>query len=247
MIVALADKIDSLAAFFAIDEKPTGSRDPFALRRAALGTIRLILENGLRLPLFGAFSKATSAFDSYDTTLDRELLGFITDRLKVHLRDEGVRHDHIAAVCRIAGFNDDDLVRMLARVNALQKFLNTDDGANLLVAYRRASNIVAIEERNGGWTLGSVNLDLLTESAERHLARDLEANLETAYDAVSDENFEGAMAALAALRRPVDEFFDKVTVNTDAEEGRLRENRLRLLSRIRAVMNQVADFSQIEG
>jgi glycyl-tRNA synthetase beta chain len=242
IVVALADKLDSLAAFFAIGEKPTGSRDPFALRRAALGTIRLVLENRLRLPLRAAFTHAANALGSEYLDAGRELLAFVADRLKVHLREEGVRHDLIAALFALA---EDDLVRLLARVHALAGFLDTEDGANLLVAYRRAANIVAIEQRKGGWTDGPVDRDLLRLSEERDLASRLDEAAAEATAANDREDFAQAMAALATLRRPVDEFFDKVTVNVD--DPALRENRLRLLSRIRAVMNRVADFSQIEG
>jgi glycyl-tRNA synthetase beta chain len=242
IIVALADKLDSLAAFFAMNEKPTGPRDPFALRRAALGAIRLILENGLRLPLAASFGKAGEALGPDFNDARDELLAFIADRLKVHLREQGVRHDLIAAVFALA---EDDLVRLLARVDALAKFLATADGADLLVAYRRASNIVAIEEKKGGWAQGPVVAELLRQSEESELAARLDKAGAQAGHALDSEDFAGGMAALATLRRPVDEFFDKVTVNAD--DPALRENRLRLLSRIRAVMNQVADFSQIEG
>ncbi len=172
----------------------------------------------------------------------RGLLGFIADRLKVHLREDGVRHDLIAAVFALA---EDDLVRLLARVAALASFLASDDGTNLLVAYRRAANIVAIEERQGGWTVGKVDPNLLRQPEEKTLADRLAEVGGLVGRALDREDFEQAMAALATLRAPVDAFFDKVTVNTD--DAKLRENRLRLLSRIRAVMNQVADFSQIEG
>jgi glycyl-tRNA synthetase beta chain len=255
VVVALADKIDSLAAFFAIDEKPTGSRDPFALRRAAQGIIRLIFENRLRLPLRAAFAHAGDVLGATDNT--SELLEFIADRLKVHLRGEGfgyagagevgavvhgIRHDLIAAVFALA---EDDLVRLLARALELAGFLATEDGANLLVAYRRAANIVAIEEKKGGWSAGEVNLALRSEPEEFSLTERLNGAEVRVLAALAHEDFAEAMAALASLRRPVDEFFDKVTVNAD--DPALRENRLRLLSRIRAVMNQVADFSQIEG
>jgi glycyl-tRNA synthetase beta chain len=239
---ALADKLDSLAAFFAIGEKPTGSRDPFALRRAALGAIRLILENRLRLPLRAAFARAADALGPDYPEAGGELLAFLADRLKVHLREQGVRHDLVAAVFALA---EDDFVRLLARVEALAKVLETEDGADLLVAYRRASNIVAIEQRNGGWTEGDVNPALLRQSEERALADRLDESGAAAAQALEREEFEAAMAALARLRHPVDDFFDKVTVNAD--DPVLRENRLRLLSRIHTVMNQVADFSQIEG
>jgi glycyl-tRNA synthetase beta chain len=258
IIIALADKLDTLTAFFAIDEKPTGSRDPFALRRAALGIIRIILENRLRLPLKAAFAEAHLALRAQQRAdelgipgsgvgVAREpspdLMPFIADRLKVHLRGEGVRHDLIAAVFALT--EEDDLVRLLARVGALAGFLGTEDGANLLIAYRRAANIVAIEERKGGWTVGPVDRNLLSEPEEKTLYERLEEVSEVDADALRREDFATAMAALASLRRPVDEFFDRVTVNAD--NPALRENRLRLLSRIRTVMNQVADFSQIEG
>jgi len=240
--VALADKIDSLAAFFAIDEKPTGSRDPFALRRAALGTIRLIIENKLRLPLRPAFEYAFGSVGRGDDPTV-ELLAFIADRLKVHLREQGVRHDLIAAVFAL---DEDDIVRLLARAAALGKFLAHEVGANLLVAYGRASNIVRIEEQRDSRRYDSaVEGVLLQQEEERYLAEALSSVTESVQTELSQEHFEGAMVALARLRRPVDEFFDKVTVNAD--DPALRENRLRLLSRIRAVMNQVADFSQIEG
>ncbi len=242
VVVALADKLDSLAAFFAIGEPPTGSRDPFALRRAALGAIRLILENRLRLRLAAAFGRAAAALGPGYPDPIPALLDFIADRLKVHLRAEGVRHDLIAAVFAL---DEDDLVRLLARVAALARFLATDDGTNLLIAYRRAVNIVAIEEKKGGWSAGEVDPTLLREPEEKALAARLAEVAARAGEVLEREDFGGAMAALATLRQPVDAFFDKVTVNTD--DAALRENRLRLLSRIRAVMNQVADFSQIEG
>lgn len=260
IVVALADKIDSLAAFFAIGEKPTGSRDPFALRRAALGIIRIILENELRVPLIAAFGAATEQLPVRPGTLEdaqvflQDLLGFIADRLKVHLRGERVRHDLIAAAFAQTGMAglirtgryEDDLVRLLRRVDALREFLSTDDGANLLVAYRRASNIVAIEERRDGRRYDDpVDSTFLRLREEVALWQRLSAMNVTLANFMAGERFDRVMGRLATLRRPVDEFFDKVTVNTD--DRALRENRLRLLSRIRAVMNQVADFSQIEG
>ncbi|MGE0259397.1 MAG: glycine--tRNA ligase subunit beta [Alphaproteobacteria bacterium] len=258
IVAALADKLDTLNAFFAIDEKPTGSRDPFALRRAALGVIRIVLENRLRLPLKAAFADAHLALRAQERADEigvpdsgvgvspepaPDLLSFVADRLKVHLREAGVRHDLIAAVFALT--EEDDLVRLLARVEALANFLAAEDGANLLVAYRRAANIVAIEQRNGGWTDGAVDFDLLRLDAERALTRRLDEAGSQAAAELQREDFGRAMASLATLRRPVDEFFDKVTVNAD--DPALRQNRLRLLSRIRAVMNEVADFSQIEG
>ncbi len=249
--VALADKIDTLVGFWTIDEKPTGSKDPFALRRAALGVIRLIVENGLRLPLTGLFGEAFNRlsealagkgeaprFDADD------LLRFFADRLKVHLREKGVRHDLISAV--FAARADDDLVRLLARVEALGKFLETDDGANLLIAYRRAANIVRIEEKKDGARHdGAPDPALLEAEEERALADRLDAVGQGARAALEREDFEAAMAALATLRAPVDAFFDRVTVNCDQPD--LRENRLRLLARIRRTMDEIADFSRIEG
>jgi glycyl-tRNA synthetase beta chain len=174
--------------------------------------------------------------------VNHDVLSFIVERLKVHLREQGTRHDLIAAVFSGAEY---DLVRLLARVAALSNFLGTEDGANLLIAYRRASNIVAIEERKGGWAAGDVDLKLLQQTEEKALAERLADNRARVAETLQREDFEQAMVILASLRRPVDEFFEKVTVNAD--DTVLRENRLRLLSRIRAVMNQVADFSQIEG
>lgn len=243
--LALADKLDTLVTFFAVGEKPTGSGDPFALRRAALGVIRLILENGLRLPLRQVFSKAYEAAPKVTATdpLD-ELLAFFADRLKVHLRERGIRHDLIAAV--FAFGDEDDLVRLLARVDALGAFLKTEDGANLLVAYRRAANILRIEEKKDRHSYSGVpRPDLLQAAEERRLDKALHDTALSGAAALEAEDFTVAMRALAALRDPVDKFFDKVTVNTDDKE--LRENRLRLLSQIRDTLNRVADFSQIEG
>jgi glycyl-tRNA synthetase beta chain len=237
--VALADKIDTLANFFAIDEKPTGSKDPYALRRAALGVVRLILENKLRLPLLPVFRAAVEKGDP-----SAELLDFFADRLKVALRDQGVRHDLIAAVFALGG--EDDLVRLLARVEALGAFLKSEDGANLLTAYRRASNIVRIEEGKDKTRYADApDPVLLKESRENVLAEKLKLATAESGKALEAEEFAGAMAALARLRVPVDEFFNKVTVNTDDRE--MRANRLRLLSQIRDTLNRVADFSRIEG
>jgi glycyl-tRNA synthetase beta chain len=244
--VALADKLDSLGAFFRIGERPTGSGDPFALRRAALGVIRIILENELRLPLTSVFNKAVDPVPQFPPDQVMQVVGllirFIADRLWVQLRGQGVRHDLIDAVFAV---REDDLIRVLARVDALAKFLATEDGNNLLIAYRRASNIVRIEEQKGGWSPGEVDQTLLRQPEEKALTESLTQIATRVRTELSREYFESAMIALSQLREPVDAFFDKVTVNTD--EAALRENRLRLLSRIRAVMNQVADFSQIEG
>jgi len=247
--LALADKLDTLAGFFGIDEKPTGSRDPFALRRAALGVIRLILENKLRIPLTDVFAlsyKGYVAFDRFAAeSTSRALIDFFADRLKVHLREQGVRHDLIAAVFGVMG-GEDDLVRLLARVDALKAFLDTDEGADLLVAYRRAANILRIEEKKDGRSYERLaDPQLFAQAEERAL-----------FDAITDaggeaqlllgsEDFAGVMAALARLRDPVDAFFDSVTVN--AEDAAQRANRLCLLSQIRVAMNAVADFSRIEG
>ncbi|MBO0735023.1 MAG: glycine--tRNA ligase subunit beta [Alphaproteobacteria bacterium] len=243
---ALADKIDSLVAFFSIGEKPTGSRDPFGLRRAALGVVRLILENRLRLPLAAAFEHARSGLGPGFTDPAGELLGFIAERLRVHLREQGIGHDLIAAVFAQVGQREDDLVRLLARVAALRAFVATEDGANLLTAFRRASNIVAIEERKDGRRYeGDTDPALLRQTEERLLAEGLAEVGQRAGTFLKREEFETAMAELARLRRPVDDFFEQVTVNCG--DAALRENRLRLLSHIRATLNQVADFSQVEG
>jgi len=246
VVVALADKIDSLVAFFAIGERPTGSRDPFALRRAAQGIIRIILENELRLPLQRAFIMASGYFNVDHQKLAAELLDFIGDRLKIHLRDQGVRHDLVAAAFAQIDADSGDLIRLLHRVDAVRAFLETDDGANLLIAYRRASNIVTIEERRDKRRYDrDIDEAMLRQSEELAMAKYLALASEGAERSLAQGEFDAAMGHLATLRRPVDEFFEKVTVNTD--EPKLRENRLRLLSRIRATMNRVADFSQIEG
>jgi glycyl-tRNA synthetase beta chain len=246
IVAALADKIDTLTAFFAVGEKPTGSRDPFALRRAALGIIRLVVENGLRLPLSAVFERARAILGSGVADPAGELLDFVAERLRVHLREQGISHDLIAAVFDRTGVREDDLVRLLTRVAALRTFLASEDGANLLIAYRRGSNIVAIEERRDHRNFdGDIDPALLRQPEERVLAERLAEVGERAGTFLEREQFETAMSELARLRRPVDDFFDKVTVNSD--DIALRENRLRLLSRIRATLNQVADFSQIEG
>jgi glycyl-tRNA synthetase beta chain len=248
VVVALADKIDSLVAFFAIGEKPTGSRDPFALRRASLGIIRLIIENHLRLPLTKAFQCAVSALGRDLLDPSKELVTFIADRLKIHLREQGTPHDLIAAVFAQIGDAGaiDDVERLFARMTALNAFLVSEDGVNLLTAYRRASNIVTIEGRKDGRTYDDeIDPTLLRQQEERAVFDQLTEIGDHSGTLLAREEFERAMTELSRLRRPVDDFFDKVTVNTD--EPRLRENRLRLLSRIRATLNQVADFSEIEG
>ena len=241
--LALADKLDTLVGFWAIDEKPTGSRDPFALRRAALGVIRMMLENNLRLPLHEVFATALGGYQ-LDNGKDLDLLDFFADRLKVYLREQGVRHDLIQAIFALGG--EDDLVRLMARVAALEAFLESEDGANLLVAYRRAANILRIEEKKDGTPHdGAVDPALLQHDEETTLAEEL-ASATVKIDAtLAAEDFAAAMAAMAGLRRPIDDFFNEVTVNS--EDPAQRGNRLRLLSRIRATLRKVAEFSEIEG
>jgi glycyl-tRNA synthetase beta chain len=255
MAVALADKLDTLVGFFAVDEKPTGSKDPFALRRAALGAIRLIIENKLRLKLRDVFGRAYSGYydhgrsaGGFDKNQPKvviaELMEFFADRLKVALREQGIRHDLISAVFALG--NEDDLTRLLARVDALKGFVESEDGANLMSAYKRASNIVRIEEKKDNTAHdGAVDPALLDQAEEKDLHAALTRAADQAAAANAKEDFTVAMAALAQLRRPVDAFFDKVTVNCDDAQRRI--NRLRLLSAIRATLNKVADFSKIEG
>ena len=243
--VALADKLDTLTGFFSIGEKPTGSRDPFALRRAALGVIRLIVENRLRIPLKEAFRDSLlnhGGEASKREAIVNELLTFFGDRLKVHLKASGVRHDLISAVFATG---DDDLVRVLARVEALGRFLSSDDGANLLAGYRRASNIVRIEQKKDDTRLdGNVDDALLEATEERVLYDGLTSATHRIDTAVKQEDFTDAMAALAHVRQPIDSFFDKVIVNADDQN--VRKNRLNLLSNIHRSIATVADFSLIE-
>lgn len=242
IVVALADKLDTLAGFFAIDEKPTGSKDPFALRRAALGVIRLIVENKLRLPLGDAFAKAAGLYPGLSAP--DGILDFFADRLKVHLREGGVRHDLVSAVFALGG--EDDLVRLLARVTALQSVLSTDEGVNLLAGVRRAGNIVRAEEKKDGAAHdGRTDDGLLAEDEEKTLSQALIVAEDGADKALADEDFEAAMAALAGLRGPVDAFFDKVTVNDD--DPAVRRNRLALLARVGSAAHRIADFSKIEA
>ena len=270
--VSLADKLDTLVGFFAIDEKPTGSKDPFALRRAALGVIRLVLENGARASLsslilahLGRVDAHISATDlrrkraenpngvilhAYMTaTIDGERKvvidsrAFFADRLKVLLRDQGKRHDLVDAVFALG---DDDLVRIVRRVEALEAFLATDDGANLLAGYKRASNILRAEEKKGPLPEGMVQTGLPGQPAEETALAFAAAAAQTAVDAALEtEDFAAAMSALARLRSPVDAFFTAVMVNSDVPAE--RENRLRLLGQVRAVMGRVADFGMIGG
>ncbi|MBN8975051.1 MAG: glycine--tRNA ligase subunit beta [Rhizobiales bacterium] len=294
--VALADKIDTLAGFWAIDEKPTGSKDPYALRRAALGVIRLVLDNNLRLPLYSKFSavaigpflampkmrevarqmnlleiiakeeispkakmafiealKETTSTASVNAIADEavpvgrkildDLLSFFADRLKVQLREQGARHDLVDAVFALEG--QDDLLMIVRRVEALGKFLDTDDGKNLLAGTKRASNILAIEEKKDKHTFdGAPDASLFVADEEKQLARAIDEVKREAGDAVAKENFEAAMTAMAKLRPAVDAFFDKVKVNDD--DSKVRENRLKLLNEIRAATRAVADFSRIQ-
>ncbi|OQW56474.1 MAG: hypothetical protein A4S17_13825 [Proteobacteria bacterium HN_bin10] len=303
--LALADKLDTLVAFWAIDEKPTGSSDPFALRRAALGFVRVVLENRIR---FGDRRKRQGLLNHMDEAwvelhnqspearslreemyehqeweeqlrknpkvamlqdykrhaavekflsmnlnevplnfkVSTDLLAFLADRLKVQLRDQGKRHDLVDAVFALG---DDDLVRIVARVEALDVFLKTEDGANLLAGYKRAANILSAEEKKGKWSAeesgGTVDPTKLAEPAEKSLYAALEKALPAARAVVEREDFAAAMKALAGLRAPVDDFFEKVLVNAD--DPMLRRNRLLLLSRLREALSQVADFSKIEG
>jgi glycyl-tRNA synthetase beta chain len=246
--VALADKLDTLAGFWLINEKPTGSKDPFALRRAALGVIRLIVETGLRVSLSALIAAAAKGHAAQRPALSADIAGdlmaFIADRLKVRQREQGVPHDHVAAVFALGG--EDDLVRLLARVSALSEFLATEEGANMLAAYRRAMNIVRIEEKKDGSSVsGAPDPTLYAQDEETALGAALDALDAAAAPALAAEDYAAAMRALAQLRAPVDAFFDKVTVNAD--DPALRANRLRLLGRIGAAMGTMADFSNIEG
>jgi glycyl-tRNA synthetase beta chain len=284
--VALADKLDTLSAFFFINEAPTSSRDPFALRRAALGSVAIVVENRFKLSIDQAINSATltvalqsisKSHKSYDDFSSRypglpwkhvmdivegeakkegrsvwgetaadpssELKSFIADRLKVQQREAGVRHDLIDAVFALGG--EDDLVRLLARVRALQAVLATDDGTNLLAGVKRAANILRIEEAKGESFAPESDAALFTEAAETALGAALDIAVPAIAEAVAAEDFTGAMAALAALRPAVDAFFDGVIVN--AADPKLRANRLGLLARLRAAAYSVADFSKVEG
>ena len=289
--VALADKIDTLAGFWAIDEKPTGSKDPYALRRAALGVIRLVIDNGLRIKIVPIVAKA---FFPHGASLERgawagrdyvnylaqkhltpeqlsneniemlwerggwahdainaegadvatQLLAFFADRLKVQLREQGARHDLVDAVFSLGG--QDDLLMVVRRVEALGQFLDSDDGKNLLAGIKRASNILAIEEKRDKRTFeGAPNPALYSLPEEEALADAIDLVKVEASVAVMNEDFASAMSFMATLRPAVDAFFDKVKVNDD--DPKVRENRLKLLNEIRAATRAVADFSRIEG
>ena len=291
--MALAEKLDILVGFWAIDEKPTGSKDPYALRRAALGVIRIILSNELRLNLRPVFTilafrienerEANHAlnqeidaavatiglglkpeteraiFDAIEQRhqadhqkvlgIGNDLLAFFADRLKVQLREEGARHDLVDAVFALGqatGHAQDDLLMIVRRVEALAAFLDTEDGASLLVAYRRASNILRIEEKKDGRShVGYADAKAFTQDEEHTLFARIDEVASDVEKELRHEDFAAAMTALAKLRGPVDTFFDEVTVNAD--EAALRDNRLRLLSQIRAAMDRVADFGKISG
>src|ERR1700738_4263750 len=257
--VALADKLDTLVGFWAIDEKPTGSKDPYALRRAALGVIRLAIENGLRIRLGGLIErllkdagiylatrapKIASPVGKTIVTPDQDsLLSFFADRLKVQLREQGARHDLVDAVFALEG--QDDLLMVVRRVEALGKFLDTDDGKNLLAGTKRAANILRIEEKKDGKAYdGAPDPALYSLDEEKALAKAIDQVRAEASAAVAKEDFATAMTAMAKLRPAVHAFFDKVKVNDD--DARVRENRLKLLNEIRAATRAVADFSKIQ-
>jgi glycyl-tRNA synthetase beta chain len=297
--IALADKLDALVGFWAIDERPTGSKDPYGLRRAALGVIRIILENEIRIELFEAIVSAGIEIESdatfqklneatgrliqlryddqalstgeykrvrermlrrsygarqsddslnkiYSYTID--LLAFFADRLKVQLREQGARHDLVDAVFALEG--QDDLLLVVRRVEALGKFLDTEDGKNLLAGYKRATNIIRIEEKKDAREyVGAPDPSYYRQPEEWELAKAIDAAKAEASAAIAREDFAAAMRAMAALRPHVDAFFGKVTVNVAEgdDKAKLRENRLRLLNEIRAATRAVADFSRIEG
>jgi glycyl-tRNA synthetase beta chain len=288
--VALADKIDTLVGFWAIDEKPTGSKDPYALRRAALGVIRIVLENDLRFPLYRFVSEhltkhlfhldlkqrgTATNFNDLVRVVQRvpvggggqqssseseegwefmqrsytavgNLISFFIDRLQVQLRDQGARHDLVDAVLAQHGEGSDDLLLIVRRVEALGKFLSTDDGKSLLAGVKRAANILRIEEKKDGREFdGAPDARLYAQDEERALAAAIDTAKAEAAKAVAAEDFEGAMRAIAKLRPVVDAFFEKVTVNAD--DKAIRENRLKLLNEIREATRAVADFSRIEG
>jgi glycyl-tRNA synthetase beta chain len=290
--VALADKLDTLVGFWLIAEKPTGSKDPFALRRAALGVIRII-QSDVRLRLTPVISHAVRRMgefkavvegarntlrlavvmgsqevkivtqpisrtvteeeiaktldefkDEFAREISKDLLFFFAERLKVLLREQGARHDLVDAVFALEG--QDDLFLLVHRVQALGKFLNTEDGKNLLAGYKRATNIIRIEEKKDGREYTDAPDPMRYERPEEEvLAKEIGLANVVARHAVDNEDYEGAMSAMARLRLSVDAFFDKVTVNV--EDKPLRENRLKLLNEIRTATRTVADFSRIEG
>lgn len=236
--VALSEKIDTLVGFFAIDEKPTGSKDPFALRRASLGIIRLIIENGIRLDLSAAISASAKSYD-LDFELE-DLLDFFWDRLKVYAKDGGIRHDIIGAEF---GW---DFVKLMAKATALQSFISSDDGENLLAGYKRAANILKAEEKKDATEYQGIVNETLLEMTQEKALYDALSNVEgQVSEALNVEDFETAMKHLSKLRGPIDAFFEEVTVNSNEKD--VRVNRLKLLSQIRTTMNLVVQFSKIEG
>ncbi len=247
--LALADRIDTLVGFFAAGIRPSGSKDPFALRRAALGVIRLVVDHGLRLRLGELFKAALDGYGERFASLDRgklaaELLDFLSERLRVELRVQGVRADLIRAVFAVGG--EDDLLRLLARVRALSDFLASEAGADLLTAYRRSRNIVAIEERRDGRSYrGEPDPERFALAEETGLYEALVRARAVIEERLLAEDFAGAMAALAELRGPVDAFFERVRVN--APDSALRANRLYILDALRAVFETIADFSLVEA
>jgi glycyl-tRNA synthetase beta chain len=263
IVVALADKIDTLVGFWAIDEKPTGSKDPYALRRAALGVIRLLVENALRLSLLSAAKSAITGLKEAGARhglvdadrLPQDLLSFFADRLKVQLREQGARHDLVDAVFALGNQNAEgssgqqnaqgDLLMIVRRVEALGKFLDSDDGKNLLAGTKRAANILRIEEKKDGKAFdGAPDPTLYRLDEEKALATAIDRVKTDAGEAVATEDFAAAMGVMAGLRPAVDAFFDKVKVNDD--DPKVRENRLKLLNEIREATRAVADFSKIQ-
>jgi glycyl-tRNA synthetase beta chain len=244
--VALADKLDTLAGFWAIDEKPTGSKDPFALRRAALGVIRLVLENNVRLSLSDVIAAHLTQSNLSQTAQDlaTDLMAFFHDRLKVFLRDQGIRYDVIEA-CLSQG-DQTDLVLIVERAKALAAVLETDDGINLVQGFKRANNILTQAEQKDGveYSFGA-DIKFAEEEVERQLFAALETTTPKIQAALQAQDFAAAMADMAMLRAPIDAFFDGVQVNSD--NAIVRRNRLNMLHSIRDLVGQVADLNRIEG
>ncbi len=246
MALSLADKLDSLCGLFAAGEAPTGSKDPFALRRAALGVLRILRTHQLRIPLSLILPKASAPFKALQSSEETQvqIAAFLRDRLAVMLREEGMRHDVIDAV--FADAEDDDTVRLVARVTALQAFLEGDEGAHVMAACKRASNILRKEEQKDKCTYdGDYDDDALQQTEETLLVKTLSVITPKVNDALEKEDYAEAMQHLAALRSPLDAFFEQVTVNAEAAE--IRANRLQILAALRSLLRRVADFSQVEG
>ncbi|MDR7028817.1 glycine--tRNA ligase subunit beta [Rhizobium rosettiformans] len=249
LTVALADKLDTLVGFWAIDEKPTGSKDPYALRRAALGVVRMILEKGIRLPLTNSLQRGMMLIAENPAGISGpylaaipDLLSFFHDRLKVYLRDQGARHDIIDAVLTPEA---DDLLMVARKAEALTAFITSEDGLNLLAGTKRATQLLAAEEKKGTVVADGVSNALLKLDAEKALFAAVQSASKSAADAVASEDFRSAMQALSTLRGPVDKFFEDVLVND--EDAAIRANRLALLKAIREATGTVADFSKITG